>query len=224
LWLRLPLQVARQRRYAAEQVASAFAKRLNLRFGQAGCGRNLRIGQSLHGDEVARDCFAAFPLGVIQQRDLVVQGALADECCRRASSSALSCRMRLIACWTGSWATAAIVSSSCQCLKKVIKALVDVAVEALGLGEEIRGGKVAVDNADAVVGVERGDQLVAGIFDGAPVARGDEAGSADEGERLAVHRWGVGLLGRACGGGESVALGRSCRRAGHAHAAYASMP
>jgi hypothetical protein len=100
---------------------------------------------------------------------------------------------------------------------------VDVAVEALELGEEIGCGKVAVDDADAVVGVERGDQPVAGVLDGAHVARGDEAGGADEGEGLAVHRGGVGLLGRACCGRKSVALGTSCRRAGNAHARCASM-
>ena len=76
--------------------------------------------------------------------------------------------------------------------------LVDVAVEALGLGEEIRGREVAVDDADAVVGVERGDQLVAGVFDGAHVARRDKAGGADEGEGFGVHLacrcglWGLG--------------------------------
>jgi len=64
---------------------------------------------------------------------------------------------------------------------------VDVAVEALGFGEEIRGWEIAVDHADAVVGVERGDQLVAGVFDGAHVARCNKAGGADEGEGLGVH-------------------------------------
>ena len=57
-------------------------------------------------------------------------------------------------------------------------------------------GKVAVDDADAVVGVERGDQVVAGVFDGAHVARRDKASGADEGEGFGVHLcvplWSVG--------------------------------
>ena len=60
--------------------------------------------------------------------------------------------------------------------------LVEVAVEALELDEEVGLGEVAVDDAHGVVGVVGGQELVAGIFDGFHVARGYEAGGADEGE------------------------------------------
>ena len=40
--------------------------------------------------------------------------------------------------------------------------LVDMAVEALELGEEGAVGEIAVDDADGVAGIERGDQPVAG--------------------------------------------------------------
>ena len=53
--------------------------------------------------------------------------------------------------------------------------LVDVAVEALELDEEADVGKVAVQDADRVGGVERGNQVAAGLLDGAQVARRDVA-------------------------------------------------
>jgi len=51
--------------------------------------------------------------------------------------------------------------------------LVDVPVETLEFGKEIGLGEVAVDYPDRIVGVERSDQIIAGLADGDHVARGD---------------------------------------------------
>src|SRR5690606_26021719 len=70
-------------------------------------------------------------------------------------------------------------------------ALVHVPVEALELGEEVRLGKVAVDDPDRIVRVVRRHQAVAGIADRLHVPGGDVAGRADQGEipDLAAHEW-----------------------------------
>ena len=60
--------------------------------------------------------------------------------------------------------------------------LVEVAVEALRLGEESGIGKIAVHDAHTVERVEGSEEGVAGFFDGFEVAWGDVAGGADEGE------------------------------------------
>ena len=44
----------------------------------------------------------------------------------------------------------------------------------------------AIQNAYRVVWIERGDELAADVLDGLHVARGDEAGGADERERDGV--------------------------------------
>ncbi|CAM4064871.1 hypothetical protein VRRI112168_12860 [Vreelandella rituensis] len=59
-----------------------------------------------------------FPLRIVQKRHLISHRPNAK---RRVSSSALSSRMRFIARLTSSWETLVMVSSSCQCLKKVIQ-------------------------------------------------------------------------------------------------------
>src|SRR5687767_12081004 len=66
--------------------------------------------------------------------------------------------------------------------------LVHMTVESLELGEEIRFREVPVDDADAVIRVERRDQLIVGVADGLHVPRRDVAGGADQGETLARRR------------------------------------
>jgi hypothetical protein len=60
--------------------------------------------------------------------------------------------------------------------------LLEVAVEALELHEEVGLGKVAVQYAHRIVGVQGGQQQVAGVPDGLQVARGYVATGAGEGE------------------------------------------
>ena len=59
-----------------------------------------------------------------------------------------------------------------------------VTVEELLLGEEGSLGEVAVHDAYAVAFVVGGDKVVAGVFDGFQVARGDVAADADDCEIL----------------------------------------
>jgi hypothetical protein len=65
--------------------------------------------------------------------------------------------------------------------------LLEVAVEALDLGEEARLEEVLVEHAHRVVRVGGGHQAVAGVADGLEVTRRHEAGGANEGEVVA-HR------------------------------------
>ena len=51
-----------------------------------------------------------------------------------------------------------------------------MAIEALDLGEEPALGKVAVEDADGVVCVDRRDEPVPGVVDGLEVPGDDEAG------------------------------------------------
>ena len=62
----------------------------------------------------------------------------------------------------------------------------------LWLGEEVALREVGVHDADVVVGVEGGDERVARLLDRLEVARGDEAGGADEGEALRARGGGRG--------------------------------
>ena len=57
---------------------------------------------------------------------------------------------------------------------------VNMTVEALKLRKKVCIRKVAVDDANRVVGVKRCNQIVAGGFDGLHVARGYVTGGADE--------------------------------------------
>ena len=65
---------------------------------------------------------------------------------------------------------------------RVALELVGVFIKALKLGKELALRRDAVDDADRVVDVVSHGQVVAGVFDGTHVARGDVARSADEGE------------------------------------------
>ena len=55
-----------------------------------------------------------------------------------------------------------------------------VPLEALGLGEELRLAIEAIQNPYRVMWIERGDELATDVFDGLHVAGGDEASGADE--------------------------------------------
>ena len=60
--------------------------------------------------------------------------------------------------------------------------LIEVAVEALGLGKEVGLREIAVDDADAIVRIERTHQVIAGFLNGFHVTWGNVTGGADEGE------------------------------------------
>jgi len=60
--------------------------------------------------------------------------------------------------------------------------LLQVAIEPLELREEVGVREVRIDDAHAVVGIQGGNEPVAGLPDGLHVTRGDESGSAAEGE------------------------------------------
>ena len=60
--------------------------------------------------------------------------------------------------------------------------LVDVAVEALELGEEAHVERIAVEDADGVVRVDRRDQPVAGVGNRLEMARRNVAGNAGQRE------------------------------------------
>jgi hypothetical protein len=62
--------------------------------------------------------------------------------------------------------------------------LIDVPVKSLKLGEKVRLGEIAVDNAYAVIWVQHGNQFVSGLFYGLHVPRCDVAGPADKGKFL----------------------------------------
>ena len=65
--------------------------------------------------------------------------------------------------------------------------LLQVPLEALGLGEELRLAVESIEHADRIVRVERGDQLPADVLDRLHVARGNEAGGTDESEAWWIH-------------------------------------
>ena len=59
---------------------------------------------------------------------------------------------------------------------------INVAIKTFKFSEEVCVGEIAVNNADRIIGVERGHQVVAGGLDGLHVARSDVAGCTDEGK------------------------------------------
>ena len=61
---------------------------------------------------------------------------------------------------------------------------IDVAVEALELGEEARFGEKAIDHADRIGRVERGSERASRLFDGSEMTGRDIARRADERERF----------------------------------------
>ena len=60
--------------------------------------------------------------------------------------------------------------------------LVDVPIEPLELREEMRLRKMAVDDADGIIGIEGNPEIAPQGLDGLHVTRGDVAGGADQGE------------------------------------------
>lgn len=61
-----------------------------------------------------------------------------------------------------------------------------MAVKTFEFGEEVRVGMVGVYYAHGIAGVEGGDEFIAGVADGAHMARGDVARRADKGKVLGV--------------------------------------
>ena len=61
-----------------------------------------------------------------------------------------------------------------------------MAVEALDLGEEPHVERKAVEDADRVMRIGRGDEAIAGVLDRLQVTRRDVAGDAGDGEVLHV--------------------------------------
>ena len=59
---------------------------------------------------------------------------------------------------------------------------VNVAIKALEFGEKVSAGKVAVNDADRIIGVERSHQIVADGLDRLHVAGSDVTGGADKGK------------------------------------------
>jgi len=58
--------------------------------------------------------------------------------------------------------------------------LVDMAVEALELGEEMRVRKMAVEDADRIIRIEGNDKIASGLLDGLHVTGSDVAGGSDK--------------------------------------------
>ena len=67
--------------------------------------------------------------------------------------------------------------------------LFEMAIEPLEFGEEPDIECVAIEHADRVVRIDRGDEAVAGVVNGLEVARGHEAGDAGHGEVFWTHDW-----------------------------------
>ena len=65
--------------------------------------------------------------------------------------------------------------------------LLDVPVEALELREEADIEAIAIENADGIVRIHRGDEPVPRIVNGLQVPRGDEPGDAGHGEIFHAH-------------------------------------
>ena len=61
-----------------------------------------------------------------------------------------------------------------------------MSVETLEFGEEMRIRKMAVDDPDRIIRIERRDQVVSGFTNGLHVPGGDVAGSPDQSKTLHV--------------------------------------